>query len=169
MGFIKKVCLLGDPAVGKTSLINRYVHNRFDDKYLATIGTKPSVKAMDLDGLKMDLTIWDIAGQENFQNVHNSYFRGAQGAIVVCDITRRETIENLPHWVGRFLAASPGKPIIIVSNKWDLVDGGTDTKAEQMILEFSQHGGIEQMRSSAKDGSNVEAMFLRIALLMCPR
>ena len=166
MGFIKKVCLLGDPAVGKTSLIARYVHDRFDEKYLATIGTKPSVRTVAIDGERIDITIWDIAGQENFQNVHNSYFRGAQGAILVCDVTRPETAQGLPHWAQRFSVAAPTAPIILVSNKWDQVGDGGTPKAEAVLLEFSNQKGLQHFRASAKDGSNVEAIFQAIARSM---
>lgn len=166
MGFIKKVCLLGDPAVGKTSLIARYVHDRFDEKYLATIGTKPSVKTVAIDGQRIDITIWDIAGQESFQNVHNSYFRGAQGAILVCDITRLETADALPHWERRFSDAAPKAPIMLVSNKWDLVSENAAIKAEAVILEFSKQTGMQHFRASAKDGSNVEVIFQAMARSM---
>jgi small GTP-binding protein len=166
MGFIKKVCLLGDPAVGKTSLIARYVHDMFDEKYLATIGTKPSVRTVDVGGASIDLTIWDIAGQEDFQNVHNSYFRGAQGAILVCDVTRPETADALPHWERRFAAVAPKAPIVLVSNKWDLVGANSVPSAEGLLLEMSKAKNLQHFRASAKDGSNVGSIFQTLARAM---
>lgn len=166
MGFIKKVCLLGEPAVGKTSLIARYVHDRFDERYLATIGTKPSVRTVDVGGRSVDLTIWDIAGQEDFQNVHASYFRGAQGAILVCDVTRPKTAEALPHWERRFCAVAPKATIVLVSNKWDLVSGEDPPRAEALMSEFAKARGIRQYRACAKDGSNVGPIFEGLARSM---
>ena len=95
----KKVCLLGSFAVGKTSLVERFVHNRFDEKYLTTIGVKISQKALppieskrDRQMIQHTFLIWDIAGLEKFDSVEMSYFRGAAGALVVADLTRPETI-----------------------------------------------------------------------------
>jgi len=169
MGYIKKVCLLGDPAVGKTSLIQRYVYDLFDEKYLSTIGTKPSVKNLVHGDNEVILTIWDIAGQETFQNVHNSYFNGAAGAILVCDITRPETIGSLTHWSHRFHSATKDSPVVLVSNKWDMLEDGPDSpedtpgpgslKIEQDILSFSKIEGCEYIRASAKEKLNIEAIF----------
>ena len=162
MGYIKKICLLGDPAVGKTSLVQRYVYDRFDEKYLSTIGTKPSVKNMTYKDLEVALTIWDIAGQETFQNVHNSYFNGASGAILVCDITRPETVDSLTHWSHRFHQSAPDGHIILVSNKWDLVDReeeGETLNKEKDILEFSKFERCAYIKASAKDNMNIEDIF----------
>jgi small GTP-binding protein len=160
MGFIKKVCLLGDPAVGKTSLVQRYVYDKFDEKYLSTIGTKPSVKVLEHKGTEVTLTIWDIAGQETFQNVHSSYFKGAAGAVMVCDIMRPETVKNLTHWSHRFHEAVPDSPIVLVSNKWDLIEEGSEMIGiEKEITSFAQMEDCVYIRSSAKDGTNVDEMF----------
>jgi small GTP-binding protein len=162
MGYIKKVCLLGDPAVGKTSLVQRYVYDRFDDKYLSTIGTKPSVKNLTHKDEEVTLTIWDIAGQETFQNVHNSYFNGASGAILVCDISRSETIESLTHWTHWFHQSANEAPIILVSNKWDLVESeeeGVKLNMEKDILSFLKLDDCVYMRASAKENMNIEEIF----------
>ena len=162
MGYIKKVCLLGDPAVGKTSLVQRYAYDRFDDKYLSTIGTKPSVKNVTYKDDEVPLTIWDIAGQETFQNVHNSYFNGASGAILVCDICRPETIESLTHWSHRFHRSAHEAPIILVSNKWDLVEEEEEKVSlnlEKDILSFLKQEECVYIRSSAKDNMNIEDIF----------
>jgi len=101
----KKICLLGDPAVGKTSLIHRYVYDVFDDKYLSTIGAKITKKknVVEIPGARFNveitLLVWDIAGQMKFGNVHQSYYKGAEGALVVADITRSETFEHIVNWI----------------------------------------------------------------------
>ena len=101
----KKIVVLGDPAVGKTSLIRRFVINAFDDKYLTTIGAKIVKKEVQLrsGGAKPDidvtLMIWDVAGQKTLGNVKQAYYRGSEGAIIVCDITRRETLLSTIDWI----------------------------------------------------------------------
>src|SRR5947209_17860115 len=101
-----KVCLVGEAAVGKTSLIRRFVLENFDDKYIQTLGTKVSKKELTSsspDGsgeLKMDMTIWDIIGQKGFRELlKESYFYGARGILAGCDVTRRKTVDDLDDWI----------------------------------------------------------------------
>src|SRR3972149_5378948 len=97
----KKICLLGDPSVGKTSLIRRFVLDEFDDKYLSTIGTKVSKKLLSVEiperdmKVKLTLMIWDVAGQQEYRMFHKMYLKGVEGAFSVGDITRRSTIETM--------------------------------------------------------------------------
>ena len=95
-----KICLLGDAGVGKTSLIRRYVMDMFDDKYITTLGTKVSKRKLVIkkNDNEFDLTfsIWDILGQEEFKNIQNMALKNSKGAIIVCDITRKKTLENIP-------------------------------------------------------------------------
>ncbi len=98
-----KVCLVGDNAVGKTSLVRRYVLDQFDDRYLSTLGAKVTKKELRLDNPKgggavlVRLTIWDIMGQPSFRELlRDAYFRDAQAALAVADVTRRETLDQLP-------------------------------------------------------------------------
>ena len=97
----KKIVVIGDAAVGKTSLIKRYVKDEFDDRYLNTIGAKVMKKSVGVNKpdtgeiVDLKMILWDIAGQESFDTVKKAYYRGASGAIVVCDNTRRETMEHM--------------------------------------------------------------------------
>jgi len=85
----KKVCLLGDFSVGKTSLSERFVYDRFSGRYLSTIGVKISRKPINISkDIMLNMLIWDLAGSEEFSGVQSSYLQGAQGAILVCDLTR---------------------------------------------------------------------------------
>jgi len=101
----KKICLLGDPAVGKTSLIRRFIEDTFDENYISTIGTNVLSKLINLyfpetgETLRIKLLIWDIAGQKSISDIHASYYYGAEGALIVCDITRQDTLEHLPDWI----------------------------------------------------------------------
>src|SRR5437867_11822158 len=110
-----KVCLVGEAAVGKTSLIRRFVLENFDDKYIQTLGTKVSKKALTSsspDGsgeLKIDMTIWDIMGQNGFRDLlKEAYFYGARGILALCDVTRRKTPEDVGDW-NEGVYSEPGK------------------------------------------------------------
>src|SRR5256712_2100301 len=101
-----KVCLVGEAAVGKTSLIRRFVLDDFDDKYIQTLGTKVSKKELQVprpkgnDPLKVDMTIWDIMGQKGFRELlKEAYFYAARGILAVCEVTRPPTFADLAHWI----------------------------------------------------------------------
>ena len=117
----KKICLLGDFAVGKTSLIRRYVEGRFEDKYLSTIGTKISRKTValptDTEIIDMTMLIWDLAGGEKFDRMTGSYYRGAAGAVIVCDLPRPETLDSIIRYAQDFLGINTNAPLVIVGNK----------------------------------------------------
>src|SRR6266702_3278588 len=98
--FEKKVLLIGDASVGKTSLVRRFVIDKFDDRYIVTIGTKTSRKPMEFKyepqqlAITLTLNIWDIIGQKEMKKLHTLYFKGSEGVIVVCDMTRADTLAS---------------------------------------------------------------------------
>jgi small GTP-binding protein len=159
-----KVCLLGDGAVGKTCLIRRFVDNTFSDKYLPTIGTKTSRKSIivekpELDKIfSIDLIIWDIMGQISFRKLlHTAYFRGAKGALMVCDITRRETLDRLDEWLNSLYSEWKPVPSVIIANKNDL-----RSHREFGIEEIEGYASAYDspcLISSAKSCENVEKAF----------
>jgi len=153
--YIIKLCLLGDGAVGKTSLVRRYVYDVFDDKYLMSFGTKVSKKSMDVDGSEMDLMIWDILGQKTHESLHAAYYRGAAGALAVCDFTRPETMKNLKSWLGSFRSVVGEMPVILLGNKSDLERRFTLKELES----FGDSVGCPVLETSAKTGQNVELAF----------
>src|SRR3989304_6738157 len=115
----KKVCMLGDFAVGKRSLVRRFVEGRFDDKYLSSIGVKISRKTLVRGDHRLDLIIWDLAGCENFIHLQPAYLQGAAGALVVCDLTRRDTLQNLSDYCQQFLMINPSAAVVYLGNKGD--------------------------------------------------
>src|SRR3989442_2038661 len=124
-----KVCLVGEAAVGKTSLIRRFVLENFDDKYIQTLGTKVSKKELTSsspDGsgeLKIDMTIWDIMGQKGFRELlKEAYFYGARGILAGCDVTRKKTLEDLDDWIEGVYSVTGKIPIEFLVNKDDLQD-----------------------------------------------
>jgi small GTP-binding protein len=163
----KKVVLLGDPAVGKTSMIQKFVHNIFDDKYISTLGTKVSSKVINVQHpskealVEMKFMIWDVMGQKDYEMFHRSAYSGAQGALIVCDITRSETLENLPEWVSNLFSVTNQVPIVLIGNKIDL--------AHQKDFDFDNFAklagtfGSASFFTSAKTGENIEKVFDTLA------
>ena len=153
----KKVCLLGDFAVGKTSLIRRFVENRFDDKYLSTIGVKISRKTIAREEHLTNLLIWDLAGGDDFSKAGSSYLRGAVGALVVCDLTRPETLEALAYYAKQLRAINETAVLVFVGNKADLVEERKISEAD--LSQASHDFGAQCLLTSALTGSNVEDAF----------
>ena len=153
----KKICLLGDFAVGKTSLIRRFTEGIFEDKYLSTIGTKISRKILPIRNTTLTLLIWDLAGGEEFSRVMHSYYRGASGAILVCDLTRKETLPILTRYAEDFRSINPHTPLVVVGNKVDLLEQQAIPPSELRAVAVQLEGPC--FASSAKTGENVEALF----------
>ncbi len=166
----KKICMLGMFGVGKTSLTDRFVHNRFDDSYLSTIGVKVSRKRLPPAALsagkmvQLSLLIWDIEGAETPGKVISNYFHGAAGALVVTDLTRPESMDVVPFMVHNFLKIAPGAKIVLVGNKADLLPdpSGMVTPLENLATDFDSPIFI----TSAKTGLNVEESFQQLGRLI---
>lgn len=168
-----KICLVGDQSVGKTSLIRRFVLDTFDDKYTSTIGTKVSkkevtVKKEDARELNLSLLIWDIMGQKGFRELlRESYFYGAEGAICVCDVTSKESLEELKYWIKSMESVTGHIPMMFLGNKIDLTDQAK--VARQDIEKMATSYGAGAVLTSAKTGENVEAAFMRLASMLTAR
>lgn len=160
--YILKVCLLGDGAVGKTSLVHRYVYDAFDDKYIMSFGTKVSKKTVEVSDTVVDLLIWDILGQKTHESLHGAYYRGAAGAIAVCDYTRRPTLDSISSWVSGFKAVVGDMPVILLANKSDL----SRSYGLEDVRAVGSSAGAEVLETSAKTGENVESAFSRLTSVM---
>jgi len=168
--FKRKIVLLGDGAVGKTSLIRRFVINRFDDKYLSTVGSKVTEKNLLVTnklGTRTDLKllIWDFMGQKGFRNIERSGLTGTAGALLVYDISRAETLTSLEdYWIPLLKVAAPDVPIIFLANKIDLssrIEKYTPEATalddfQNMVFRYNAKGYF----TSALDGTNVENAFI---------
>lgn len=164
----KKICLIGSFAVGKTSLLGRFVHNRFDDKYLTTIGMKTSKKTFPpvqdpISGsvVQYAFLIWDIAGMEKFDTLAMNYYRSASGALAVADLTRIETIARLQDICDRFRSVSPGAQLLIIGNKLDIFQQDRETMI--LLKKTVSNLSAEYLLTSAKTGQGVEQAFLELA------
>jgi len=153
-----KLVLLGAPAVGKTSLVRRFVHSVFSDGYQSTIGVKVDRKSVDLPHATVAMLLWDLHGETEGLQVPTSYMRGAASALAVFDASRPETAEKAAELSGRFLEASPAGTVYPVSNKSDL-----DVDWEQVETAAREAGLESPMRVSAKDGDGVEDLFVTVA------
>lgn len=164
----KKVCLLGDFAVGKTSLLRRFVYDLFNEKYISTIGVKVSRKTVAVpraDGVvELTIMLWDLGGSEEFRRVRASYLRGAAGGVLVCDLTRPETLDSFQTYADELLAVSPGAELILAANKCDLVDQQRLTVAQVEAAATSL--GAPYYLTSAKTGEEVETLFRHLGSLL---
>ncbi|XP_006661827.2 ras-related protein RABC2a-like [Oryza brachyantha] len=161
-----KILLIGDSAVGKSSLLVSFVAAaHLDDDIAPTIGVDFKIKFLTIGGKKLKLTIWDTAGQERFRTITSSYYRGAQGIILVYDVTKRESFTNLADvWTKEIESHSSNKDCIkmLVGNKIDKEDERTVTREEG--LAFAEESGCLFLESSAKTRDNVEKCFEELAL-----
>lgn len=160
--FQKKIVLLGDGAVGKTSLVRRFVVDKFDDKYIVTIGSKITAKSLQIDmgseTVYLNLQIWDIIGQKGYTKLHDSTFRGMHGVLMVADITRKETLESLKtYWIPKVQGIVSNIPFVVLANKWDLKENAE--LKEKDIKIFAAKYNVPFYFTSAKSNENVNAAF----------
>ena len=159
----KKICVLGDHAVGKTSLIRRFALDCFDDVYTTTVGARILQKPLVLEyperslEVWLNLRIWEISGQSQHLELYPAYYRGAEGAIIVGDIARTETQLNLWRWIASFRAVAGRVPVILLVNKTDIMD--LDTFDHKLLDEISGEFGCPYRMGSAKTGANVDNAF----------
>jgi small GTP-binding protein len=157
----KKVCLLGDFAVGKTSLIRRYVEGRFDEKYLSTIGVKISRKILQRPEHELNLLIWDLAGGDDIDQLSRRYLLGAVGALLVCDLTRPETLDVIRRYVKVMLEVNRDSALILAGNKADLEE--ERALDEEQRAAAAEALGLPWLLTSAKSGRGVEEAFELLA------
>ena len=161
----RKIVLIGDWGVGKTSLIKKYVFDQFDDDYITTLGTKVTKKRIkykisEEKIIDMNLMIWDVMGQKDFKKIQLMSFKNANGALIVCDITRAETLDSIINWRTDIFNVTGEIPIIILANKSDLKE---ETKfSEQELSEVTGKFHAPYFFTSAKTGENVVNAFITI-------
>lgn len=160
---VKKVCMVGPFAVGKTSLVKRFVESIFSDKYHTTIGVKISKKQIELDQHNLQMMLWDIEGVDVFTELKSSYLRGASGVMLVIDGTRPTTIRQLNELLSLVRSHLHETPIVILANKVDLVNEWSLLEEDANKL---RENGLTIIETSAKTGAGVEEAFTALALEM---
>jgi small GTP-binding protein len=161
--YIFKLTVLGDGAVGKTSMVLQYTERKFSENYIMSIGANFSIKIMNYpdQNIFIRLQIWDLAGQKHFQFVRPSFYRGSFGCFFVFDITRRESFENIKNWIEEAKQYVPGVPYVLVGNKIDLVDERVVSKKEGISL-AEEIGAVGYYETSAKTSLNIDDLFNQI-------
>jgi len=156
----KKVCLIGSFAVGKTSLVRRYVSGIYEDEYLTTVGVKIDRKSFTVNGEDILLLIWDIAGRDDLQAIQKSYLQGASGFLFIADGTRRETVDQVLEEIAALQSEHPGAgSALLLLNKTDLT--GEWELEESAISDLRRQ--VPVYLTSAKTGENVETAFADLA------
>ncbi|XP_024372290.1 ras-related protein RABA5c [Physcomitrium patens] len=156
--YLFKVVLIGDSAVGKSNLLSRYARNEFNSNSKATIGVEFQTQSMEIDGKELKAQIWDTAGQERFRAVTSAYYRGAVGALIVYDITRRGTFENVSRWFDELKVHSDANVVVmLVGNKSDLAHIREVTAEEATAL--AEKNTMYFMETSALEAVNVVEAF----------
>jgi small GTP-binding protein len=156
----KKVCMIGAFGVGKTSLIARFVHSIFSDKYHTTIGVKIDKKSLVVDGQGVTLMLWDLAGEDALTEVNPAHLRGSSAYILVADGCRASTMDVARDLQKRASAALGDVPFICVINKLDL---SSDWQIEQAYRQEVEAHGWPLLLTSAKSGEGVEELFVQLA------
>ena len=161
MASAKKILLLGDGAVGKTSLVHRFVEGQFKERYKATIGV--DIFSKNVEGI--DLQIWDLSGQESFVAVREKFYSKSDGALLVFDLTNQESFKNLPRWLDESRnALNKDIPMVVLANKLDLTE--LISINDDQIKEFASSHNFEWLKTSAKTGEGVEQAFSKIAKIL---
>ena len=159
--FLKGV-VIGDGSVGKTSLIIRHVDKAFETDYKPTLGFDISLKTITIEETEAELLIWDIGGQAIFKEIRESYLEGAHCALLVYDLTKQETFDNLGTWLGELKKFTGNIPFILLGNKLDLEKDRTVPK-EKGEEEAKKIGAINFYETSAKSGTAVDDAFEEVA------
>jgi Ras-related protein Rab-11A len=155
---VLKVLTAGEGGVGKTTLLHRYVEGKFSSETKMTIGVEFFLKELNIDGQKVMLQLWDFGGQERFRFLLESYVIGARGALLMFDLTRTMTLENIEQWVKICRKEDPNLPILFLGSKSDLTDD--ICVKEDYIEEFKNHFNLyDFLKISSKTGENVELSF----------
>eukprot|EP00897_Mesotaenium_endlicherianum_P010384 jgi/Mesen1/9374/ME000610S08679 len=156
--YLFKMVLIGDSGVGKTNLASRYAHNEFHTDSKATIGVEFRSKTLEIDNKEIKAQIWDTSGQERYRAVTSVYYRGAVGALLVYDISRRATFENVSQWLREIRCQGDSNLVVmLVGNKTDLAHlRAVSTEAGK---ELAEKEGMFFMETSALDATNVDEAF----------
>ena len=162
--YIFKLILIGNSCVGKSSIIQRYIQKTFNDEYTCTIGVDFFMKTLDINDNLIKLQLWDTAGTEKFKSITTGYYRGANAAFIVFDLTSRISFDSVSDWIQNYYNYSnpnSEKNVVLIGNKSDLKENREISDEE--INKFAINNNIKYFETSAKNGNNIEECFYYIA------
>ncbi len=156
-----KILLVGDTCVGKTSILSKYIDDIFEENHISTIGVEYKVKSIIINGIKINLRIWDSSGQDRFRSITQSFFRNADGILFIFDLTEKKTFEGVKQWLIDSEYYDLNIKKILVGNKVDLVE---KRKVDKVIIDnFVKKIQLKYYEMSAKDGTNIDNTFRELA------
>ena len=156
--FLFKLILIGDSSVGKSNILLQYLKGKFDANSKATVGVEFGTKNIEINNKKIKIQIWDTAGQERYRSITSAYYRGAKGAFIVYDITRKETFDNIDKWVADLKNNGDDNiSIVLIGNKSDLDEKREISKEEG--VQKSEEFKTAFMETSALNGDNIDKAF----------
>lgn len=159
--YVFKVVLIGDSAVGKSQMLNRFARNEFTLDSKATIGVEFQTRTIIVDHKTIKAQIWDTAGQERYRAVTSAYYRGAVGAMLVYDITKRQTFDHIARWLEELRSHADNNIVImLIGNKTDL--GTLRAVSTEDAKEFAEKEGLFFLETSALEATNVESAFYTV-------
>ncbi|TFG10100.1 MAG: GTP-binding protein [Promethearchaeota archaeon] len=162
-----KVILIGPAACGKTSILSRFVHNKFTESYEYTMGVDYLSKEVEFSNNLARLTIYDIGGQERFRFLRNTFYKGANGALLIFDLSRAQSYEEMKDWIYELKQLTHENiPFVLVGNKLDLVEDVGRFIDKVDIKKFAKAEGSIYIETSAKTGENIEGAFIELCLRM---
>ena len=156
--YIFKLILIGNSGVGKSCILQRYMKHTFQETYKCTIGVDFLMKSLIINGKTVKLQLWDTAGQEKYKSMVSSYYRGANVALIIFDLTNHMSFDALPSWIENYYKNEPEqKNIILIGNKKDLEVERQVTQEEAET--FAETNNMIYFETSAKDGENIDYVF----------
>ncbi|CAG9320154.1 unnamed protein product [Blepharisma stoltei] len=160
--YLFKMIIIGDTGVGKSCLLLQFTDQKFRNDHDLTIGVEFGSRTIHLGEKDIKLQVWDTAGSESFRSITRSYYRGAAGALLVYDITRRDSFQHLDFWLRDTRENGfSNMAIVLVGNKTDLDSKRAVSKQEAQ--KFARENGMSYIETSAKDGNNIDSSFVEIA------
>lgn len=160
--YLYKVILIGDASVGKSNILNRFIRNEFNIDSKSTIGVEFATKTIIHNKQRIKIQLWDTAGQERFRAVTSAYYRGAQGIVLVFDVTNRVSFEHVDKWLREIKDnGDTTSSVILVGNKIDLAQNRVISTGE--CIEFASKAGVYYIETSAKQGLGIDDMFMTLA------
>jgi len=172
MSYVRyKMCIFGDGGVGKTTLINRYISGKYSEDFRMTIGVDFYTKNIEVEGIRVNLQIWDFAGEQQFKNLLPNYVIGASGGIYMYDVSRFYSLTHIEDWIN-LLNKAPDRqgeklPLLLVGGKKDLeLEGKRSVEKDYAAEQGKKFGVFDNIECSSKTGENVELIFYKMALKM---